>query len=145
MAYATDSDLLKVRPDVLSLGVETWEAQHAEAADIIDRLMAARWYRVAAEERGVDPTAIPFQGAHVRPGSLKRLACYKTLELVYTFLMKPGPVADGFEREAAFFRERFDEELQTVLTLGVQYDWDASGAIEATENVPAVGRHLERC
>jgi hypothetical protein len=145
MAYATDFDLLKVRPDVLSLGVKTWEAQHAEAADIIDRLLSARWYRQAAEERGIDPVRVPFESARVSAMSVRRLAAYKALELVYTFLMKPGPVADGFEREAGFFRERFEEELRTVLTLGVAYDWDSSGAIEALERVEPEGRHLERC
>ena len=37
MTFSADSDLLKKRPGILNLGVESFEDQHIEAARIIRR------------------------------------------------------------------------------------------------------------
>ena len=72
------------------------------------------------------------------------LSCYKTLELIFAALMKPGPEPDGFERQMLFFRDEFDKELQSILTLGVSYDWDDDGEYGEDERIISIRRRLKR-
>ena len=43
--YSTDDDLVKIRPNILDLGVPEWIDQHKEAFSIINRALVARWYK----------------------------------------------------------------------------------------------------
>lgn len=142
--YSTDEHLIGVRPNILSLGVSDWTTHHVEAFDIINRILVGRWYKLVAAEYGVDWRETPFDPELVDASQLVRLSSYKTLELAYLYLMKDAPEPDGFEREMKLFRDRFNAELQDILALGISYDWDDSGTIEAGEQFQEQTRRLYR-
>lgn len=131
--YCTDSELLKYRSNILSLGVSSWQVQREEAFEIINRVVIARWYRKAAPEMGIDPNLTAFDPELVKANTLTRLEAFKTLELAYMILKKDGPEKDGFERNEEAFRNRFNEELEMILGSGIDYDWSNSGVIDLEE------------
>jgi hypothetical protein len=147
MAYCTNDDLAKIRPRILEMGVTDWADQIAEAERQIDRVVEARWYRKAATERGLDWRATPFDKTKLADGgaALKRLACYKTLELAYEYLMTESPEASGFERQRDYFHEAYERELKEVLGAGLDYDWGGDDQIQGEEKSQVVIRTLTRC
>lgn len=144
MTYCEDDDLLVYRSNILSLGVSSWETQRNEAFDIINRKLVARWYNQVAPKMGVDPVTTAFDPTKVEEGSLKRLECFKTLEFAYMILMKDSPDPDGFERNMSLFAKLFGDEFDSVVGMGVSYDWDASGAVNDDEAKIRAPRRLLR-
>lgn len=143
--YCEDADLINIRPNILELGVASWDTQSIDAFDIINRTLIAKWYKnVALEHDIIDWRTTPFDPDKVDEEQVKRMACYKTLELAYMHLMKDSSTADGFERETDFFRDRYNEELTIILGLGVNYDWDADDTISDDEKYEPQIRRLVR-
>lgn len=143
--YSTDDDLLKIRSNILSLGVSDWEEQHKEAFEIINRALIARWYREVADDNSIDWRETEFDPEKVDTSQLLRLSCYKTLELAYLYLMKDAPEPDGFERQHEIFAKKYINELSEVLSLGINYDWDEDDEISSEEMYQSRQRRLVRC
>jgi len=141
--YSTDEDLLRVRPGLLKYGAD-WEEQHGAAKQIIDRELEARWYRENAANWNIDVTKVPFNANLVDRTYLVRLSCYKTLELIYTSLMLDTAEPDGFKDQRMIFADLYREELSRILSTGLGYDWDSSGAIESDERLQPRYRRLRR-
>lgn len=145
--YCVDADLVKIRPNILSLGVSAWTDQATEATSIINRAIEARWYKMACSNAGLDHRETPFDADLLLNAAtqLKRLACYKTLELAFLYLMKDSPEPDAFEREHNTFAALYKTELGEVLGAGLDYDWDQTGDLAYTEKAIPVMRRLKRC
>jgi len=143
--YSTDDDLVKIRPNILTLGVSDWEEQHREAFSIINRVLISRWYREVAEDNDVDWRTTEFDPELVDVDQLLRLSCYKTLELIYMYLMKDSPEADGFERQMELFATKYNNELSELLALGINYDWDDDDSFASDEKYQPRQRRLVRC
>lgn len=131
--YSTDDDLVKIRPNILDLGIGDWEDKHLEAFDIINRTLISRWYKVVAPEHQVDWWLTAFDPDLVDTDQLKRLSCFKVLELAYMHLMKDSPDPDGFHRQMLLFADMYSQELKEVLAIGISYDWDESGDMSEEE------------
>lgn len=142
--YADDDDLIKIRPNILDLGVSDWTDQHLEAFDLLNRLFEGRWYKEVALEHDVDYSLAPFDPDKVSDTQVRRLASYKALELIYLFLMKDGPEADGFEREHKLFKDRSKDELGNLMSIGLDYDWDADDTIQEEERQQPRFRRLAK-
>jgi hypothetical protein len=142
--YCTDADLVKYRPNILDLGVESWKEQREEAYALINRIIAARWFRRACPEMGYDPTTETFNPEYVADGTFTRLEAFKTLELAYMILKKDSAEADGFERNEKTFRDRYNEELEILLSIGIDYDWSGSGLVDDDEKYIRVPRRIVR-
>jgi len=144
--YSDDDDLIKIRTNILSLGVSSWEDQHKESKDIIDRAIAAKWYKTIASDNDVNYFDVPFDSTYLLDAGnqLKRLSCYKTLQLIYLDLMKELPDKDGFERYSDKFEDLYEKELSEILSAGLNYDWNRSGAITSEEREQPKKRRLRR-
>jgi hypothetical protein len=142
--YSTDDDLVKIRPNILDLGQPSWEDQHLEAFEIINRALIARWYKPLAVEHGIDWWLTEFDPDLVDSTQLVRLSCYKVLELAYTYLTKDSPEEDGFERHQKLFEKKYSQELKEVLAIGLNYDWDASDEIDVEEKYETSSRRIYR-
>ena len=140
--YSTDDDLVKIRPNILNLGVGSWEDVHLEAFSIINRTLISRWYKVVASEHGIDWWDNEFDADLIDSDQLLRLSSYKTLELAYMFLMKDSPESDGFERHQKLFSKLYSQELKELLAIGISYDWDDSDEITSTEKYQPAPRRL---
>ena len=142
--YSDDDDLIKIRPNILELGVSDWEEQSIEAFSMINRILIAKWYKSVAAEHDVEWRETEFDPELVDETQLVRLSCYKTLELAYLYLMKDAPEPDGFERQMKIFKDRFNSELNDLMALGLNYDWDESDSIEYDEKYYPRQRRLTR-
>jgi hypothetical protein len=144
--YCTDDDLVELRPDILNLGVSGWDEQIEEAGKVIDRALQAKWYKAQADEYGLDWREEPFDRDKLLNAAeqLTRLGTYKSLELAYLHLMK-NQVEDAFRTQMLLFQKLYARELEEVLLAGLDYDWDASGALASSETLAPRIRRLERC
>jgi hypothetical protein len=142
--YCTDADLVALRPNILGLGVDSWSDEREKAYSTINRIVEARWYKKAAVELGYDPKLTSFDPSLVEEDSLKDLEVYKALELAYLHLMKGSSEEDGFERLAKKFRGFYNEELETVLAVGISYDFSGNGVFDADETLIQAPRRLGR-
>ena len=146
--YSTDDDLVAIRPDILELGVDTWESKHTEAKEIIDRVLEFRWYRNAAEDVGVDWRTTPFDSSKLKSveTQLQRLSSYKTLELAYEYIMQASAEPSAFDNLRSLYATKYKEELADVLGAGLDYDW--SEVSDDTQSVQEVAtptiRRLKR-
>lgn len=139
--YCGEGDLIKIRPKMLELGVTDWSEQIAEAGNIIDRAIEVKWYRRIAEENNVNWRTTLFDRDMLKSASsqIKRAACYKTLELVFMYLMKHR-ANDAFEKEREMFAKLYKEEINEVLLAGLDYDWDDDDLDSDEISVPRVRR-----
>lgn len=145
-AYSKDSDLIKIRPNVLDLGVPNWLEKHDDAKSIINRAIDKDWYRSIALDNNVDFITIPFDSDLLLNSNiqLNRLSCYKTLELIYLNLQKDTPEDDGFERQRKIFKDLYHDEFEETINSGLDYDWDASGVVAPEEKMQTRKRRLRR-
>lgn len=142
--YSHDNDILEIRANILSLGIDNWTFKHQEAFTIINRSLAKNWYQVVAEGFTIDWNRIPFDPDRVLIDDVKRLSCYKTLELAYLYLMNDAPEPDGFERQRKIFRDLYNEELAITTASGITYDWDQDLLHDPEEKNIRVPRRLTR-
>lgn len=134
--FVVEDDLVTIRPDVLNYGVTDWTDQIFRAEQYVLRILEARWYRENASDFGLDPNVTSFDPELLKdPDQVKLLICYKVLENVYLYLMKDSPNADPFERQSQTFRGLFKDELTSVLTAGLDYEW-GTGDVGAERMVP---------
>lgn len=142
--YSNDEDLQRIRPNILQFGVADWTDQHEEAFRQINRALISRWYRQAVADRNIDYRETEFDPDNVDISQVLRLSCYKTLELAYLYLMKDAPDPDAFERQMKLFQKLYFNELDEVLAIGINYDWDEDNSIASDEKYDVPNRTLLR-
>jgi len=144
--YCDEQDLLDERPNILSYGVSNWDDKIVKATDYINEDLDLRWYREAAGDNGLDWREYPFDPELLYSSSrIERLCVSKSLELIYRFLMKDSVEADAFERQSKFYGGLYEKEFKSLVSYGLDYDWDASGGLDYTEVKQPGMRRLTRC
>ena len=58
MSYSNDSDLMKLVPDILSLGIESFNLEHPKAKADIDRELRIKWWPRKGISGEMDPTKL---------------------------------------------------------------------------------------
>lgn len=147
MAYSVSDDLEAYRPNIHGLGVPDWTALISEGDTIINRTIELEWYRPQCRDYNLDYRSTIFDSDLLLSANtqLKRLSCFKALELAYLYLMKDAPEPDAFERQVGIFQKKYKEELKEVLASGLDYDWDDSGDLAYTEKLAPKIRRLQKC
>lgn len=145
--YCAEQDLVDERPNILQYGVSSWDDKIDLATQMIDEDLDSRWYRGAASNFGIDWREYPFDNDLLYSSPrIKRLAVYKSLELIYRYLMKDAPPEqDAFEHQSKLYGKLYETELKTLISAGVDYDWDASGGLTSDETKQQGMRRLTRC
>jgi len=139
--YCDSDDLVLIRPNILELGVLDWSDQIVEAGKIIDRAIEVKWFRRIAEENNLDWRVTTFDRDNLSSAEnqLTRLGCYKSLELIFMYLMKHR-ANDAFANERKLFADLYKEELHEVLLAGLDYDWEGDGLDSDEMSIPQVRR-----
>lgn len=146
LLFHGDDDLTDIRADIFSFGVTDFETQMLKSEEVVNRTLDARWYRNIADDYGLNWRNTPYDASLLLNGNtqLRDVSCYKSLQLIYLLLMKEAIEPDAFERQMSIFKKLYADEINEVLTAGVDYDWDQSGTIEAGENKQPQIRRLVR-
>ena len=136
MAYSSDADLLKLIPDILDFGIETFVAEHPKAKLDIERELRIKWW--------------PRKGIAGEMDNSKLTATQFTMTSAYLVLYRyvlpqltNWTDGDRFGNMIDFYKARYGEELEAVLADGVEYDADGDGNIKLDEKQP-VGQRLDR-
>ena len=145
LLFHADDDLVAVRSEIFNFGKTDFKDQMTESESIVIRALDARWYRSNAEDFALDWREDPFQaGLLLDTTQVKRACVYKSLQLIYLIFAKESPEPDGFERSSNTFKKLYAEEINDVLTAGIDYDWDESGDETYDETKIPVVRRLYR-
>ena len=118
-----------------------FDVDHAEGKDDIDRIIDLAWYRPQFRARTGSNIELLDDSQLFDPDlmlnaetQLKKLTCYRVLGFyVCPKLSKFVKDGDEWLRRAREYRKRYEEELERVLAIGIDYDWDESGVIEDDE------------
>jgi hypothetical protein len=139
--FATDTDLLEYEPDIQKYGIAEFDSDHEKTYDDIIRLLNIRWFP-KAQHGQVDISVIGTSNQRLSPSMLtasqfKRAAVYHVLAYyIYPKLSKFEEEIDVFERKMNYYKQKFEEEFDLILRLGVEYDLDSSGDISEAERQP---------
>ena len=126
---------------VTQVNAASFDNDHAEAKDDIDRIIDLAWYRPQVRARTgsnieiLDNSQLFDPDLMLNAGTqLNKLSCYRVLGY-YVCPKLSKFVTDGDEwfNRAQEYRTRYEEELERVLAIGIDYDWDESGVIETDE------------
>ena len=141
MAFATISDVLEYEPDIQKYGIAEFDSDHEKTYDDIIRLLNIRWFP-KAQHGQVDISIIGTSNQRLSPSMLTasqftRAAVYHVLaHYIYPKLSKFEEQIDVFERKMNYYKQKFEEEFDLILRLGVEYDLDSSGDISEAERQP---------
>lgn len=136
MAYSNDADLMKLVPDIVSLGIESFVLEHPKAKADIDRELRIKWW--------------PRKGLSGEMDISKLTSTQFTMASAYLVLWRYAlpqltnwTEGDRFGNMIDFYKARYGEELEAVLADGVEYDADGDGSVTQEERTP-VGQRLDR-
>ena len=132
MAFSTDSDLTAIIPDIFSLGIENFADEHAKAeADIIREIRRRWWPRTGY--KGEMNEALLTDSQWTRTCVYLVLWKYALPQL--TNWVGTGGGTDRFREMISFYRDLYAQELEAVLSDGVEYDFNEDGEWDKFENI----------
>lgn len=113
-----------------------------EAKDDIDKIIEVKWFKPRVRERfgkdieiltgNLDFDADLMLNAETQ---LRKASAFRVLgHYICPKLSKATRNADAWEKRAEEFSKKFDEEIERVLSVGIDYDWDRSGQVDGDEN-----------
>ena len=136
MAYSSDADLLKLIPDILDFGIETFVAEHPKAKLDIERELGIKWW----PRKGI---AGEMDNSKLTSSQFTMTSAYLVLYRYVLPQLTNWTDGDRFGNMIDFYKARYGEELEAVLADGVEYDADGDGNIKLDEKQP-VGQRLDR-
>lgn len=135
--FATDSDLLAYEPDITKYGIQEFDELHEKTYDDIIRLLNIRWFPKSNYD--VDNISVIGTSTKLSPSKLTssqwtRAAVYHVLyQYIYPRLSTFDPNGDVFREKMVYYKQKFEEEFDLILRLGVEYDVNSDGTISESE------------
>tara|TARA_R110000782_G_scaffold64810_5_gene132018 strand:+ start:370 stop:780 length:411 start_codon:yes stop_codon:yes gene_type:complete len=136
MAYSSDADLLKLIPDILSLGIESFVLEHPKAQSDIQRELRIKWWPKKNISGEMDT-------AKLTSGQFVQASAYLVLWRYALPQLTNWVDGDRFGNMIDFYKARYGEELDALLADGVEYDEDGDGAVKEEERLP-LSQRLDR-
>lgn len=126
---------------VVQVNAGSFDGDHAKAKADIDRMIDLAWYRPQVRARTGSNIELLDDSQLFDPDlmlnaatQLRALSAFRVLgEYACPKLAKFVDENDTWGNRAKFYRDKFTEELERVLAIGIDYDWDESGVIENDE------------
>jgi len=156
VSFVTDANLQEFMPDIMSMGVATFDPQTLRATnDIYDRLVNDWWAQavlrgpyvsVASTNDGAFPGRLPPMDVNLLNKTLiTPLVCYRALGRYIMPMLSGDADANGdmFSRRAMRFTEFYSDEWATVVT-GDLYDFNRDAKFTLADRLPPYGRRVRR-
>lgn len=129
MAFATNNDLYDYAPEVFDTGVSDWTTELARAETDVANMVQVRWYNNHYNRKD-------YSKAKLTDSQWTRSTVYRALaNHIMPKLSTFRPEMDPFQNQIAFYKERFEEEIDLQFALGIEYDEDGDGNIDADSEV----------
>lgn len=135
--FATDADLFEYEPDITKYGIQEFDELHEKTYDDIIRLLNIRWFPKSNYD--VDNISVIGTSTKLSPSKLTssqwtRAAVYHVLyQYIYPRLSTFDPNGDVFREKMVYYKQKFEEEFDLILRLGVEYDVNSDGTISESE------------
>ena len=136
MAYSSDANLLDFIPDILNLGIDSFLDEHPKAAADIQRELRIKWWPRKGLSGEMDITKLT-DSQFITASTYLVLWRYALPQLTNWV------DGDRFGNMITFYKARYGEELEDVLSDGIEYDSDGDGTVQDSEKQP-VGQRLDR-
>ena len=148
MAMSTDSDLMVYQPEILQYGIDEFTGEHAKAkADILRRVRDEWWSRAKHSYTNTTNNINDMDETKLTESQFTRCAVYRVLsEYALPQLTKWNAEGDEdkFQVMMAHYKKKYEEEFNSILRDGVEYDFDGDGTVEVGEKQPMHTRRLVR-
>ena len=148
MAMSTDSDLMIYQPEILQYGIDEFTGEHAKAkADILRRVRDEWWSRAKHSYTNTTNNINDMDETKLTESQFTRCAVYRVLsEYALPQLTKWNAEGDEdkFQVMMAHYKKKYEEEFNSILRDGVEYDFDGDGTVEVGEEQPFHTRRLAR-
>jgi uncharacterized Rmd1/YagE family protein len=148
MAMSTDSDLMVYQPEILQYGIDEFTGEHAKAkADILRRVRDEWWSRAKHSYTNTTSNINDMDETKLTESQFTRCAVYRVLsEYALPQLTKWNAEGDEdkFQVMMAHYKKKYEEEFNSILRDGVEYDFDGDSAITVDEEQPFHTRRLVR-
>ena len=148
MAMSTDSDLMVYQPEILQYGIDEFTGEHAKAkADILRRVRDEWWSRAKHSYTNTTNNINDMDETKLTESQFTRCAVYRVLsEYALPQLTKWNAEGDEdkFQVMMAHYKKKYEEEFNSILRDGVEYDFDGDGTLEVGEEQPFHTRRLVR-
>ena len=129
MAFATNTDLEKYCPEVFDQGVDDWTDELTDAQADVTNMIQFKWWNKMYSRKNFDATLL-VESQWTKATVYRAMASY-ILPKLSTF----RPEGDPFREQLEFYKNRFEEEFDIQLGLGIQYDFEDDGSIDPDTDV----------
>jgi len=126
MAFSKDSDLQTIVPDILDLGIDSFADEHAKAEEDIKREIRRRWWPRTGYKGEMNDSLLT-------DSQWTRTNAYLVLWKYALPQLTNWVDGDRFRLMIDFYRDLYGRELESVLSDGVEYDFNEDGIIQDTE------------
>ena len=137
MAFSSDSDLTAIQPDILSLGISSFSGEHAKAESDIKRELRNKWWSRTGRAGEMD-------AAQLVDAQWTRANAYLVMWKYALPQLSNWVGDDRFLNMINFYRDLYNQEMQAVLTDGVEYDFNDDGTIQDSEKDLFIVARLNR-
>jgi hypothetical protein len=137
MAFSTDSNLVEIVPDILSLGIASFSSYHAKAEADVKRDIRIKWWPKTGNVGEMDDTLLT-DSQWTKANSYLVLWKYALPQLTNWV------DGDRFQNMISFYKSRYEEEFESVLRDGVEYDLNEDDTVEDIEKAPVNHGRLAR-
>jgi hypothetical protein len=126
MAFSTDANLLDYVPDILELGIDSFNREHARAKADIERELRINWW----DKKGLSGEMNP---AYLTDSQFTRCSAYLVLWKYALPQLTNWVEDDRFQNMMDFYKARYGEELESILRDGIEYDADNDSVVTQEE------------
>lgn len=137
MAMSADSDLIAIQPDILNLGIVSFNSEHPKAKADIERRLRRDWW----PNKGISGDA---NMTLLTESQFTKAATYLVLWKYALPQLATWAAEDRFSAMLVFYKKLYEEEIQDVFLDGVEYDADDDGTISEEDRTPVLIGRLTR-
>ena len=152
MVMSTDDNLIEYQPDILEYGIDDFDSYHTKAREDILRRLRTEWW-VRGKNFKVDTGSVrttyslEMDDTKLDDTQFTRCACYRVLsEYALPQLTKWNASGDEdkFQVMMMHYRKKYEEEFNSILQDGVEYDFNNDDTVSQSEKQPFHTRRLVR-
>ena len=151
MAMSTDDNLIEYQADILEYGIDDFDSYHAKAREDILRRLRDEWWVRSRNMTNFDISrslpSLEMDADRLTESQFTRCAVYRVLsEYALPQLTKWNASGDEdkFQVMMMHYRKKYDEEFNSVLRDGVEYDFNNDDTVTESEKQPFHTRRLVR-
>ena len=134
MAFATNDDIVDIRPGIFDHGVEDWTVELNKAeADIILKIRAD-WFNKRYSRDDWDATLLT--NTQWTTATIYRALAYYILPKLTQWRVD----SDAFQEQIEFYQARYAEEMGAQFDFGIEYDYNEDTVVTDNE-VNAMGQN----